>query len=197
MDGRRELGWSPGQELRRGAGLEPLGMGWKEEAENWGWVGRKKLRTRDGGDVLGWKSGGRQHRVGRKEQRVKPVLAEPPMSHRMQGSREQGMDVEAMHAPGWGFGTSELGEAGSRVLLRSPPPRRVPLPHQPAQGSQHGPVCAARRRQREVLKDGAKPSGCRVKIGAGRERCQFITTASTRGGRTRRLHTSSPLPRGD
>lgn len=32
-DGRRVVGWSPGQEMRRGAGLEPPGTGWKEEAE--------------------------------------------------------------------------------------------------------------------------------------------------------------------
>lgn len=125
-DGRRAVSWQD-RRHRRGAGPEPPGTGWKEEAEKQGW------RTTFRGRRRGGESGGCRS--------TSPPPAEPPppppRPAGTRGGRGAGRGMEAMRVPGWGFRTSESGE--SRVSLRHSHPQPPPTWHpRPARGNRHG-----------------------------------------------------------
>lgn len=196
MDGQTE---SPGQETRRGAGLEPPGTGWKEEAAKQGWRRCFEEEERVVGSV-----GGRERAEAAGARPLRRLIPPRPAESRERGAG--GMEVgNAMHV--LGLRSRELRQAGSRErgLAAQPPTRRVPRPRplgtgQPAAGT----GCRCSRRGPAAQRDAGEGSAKRwsetkrsgVKIAGGRERCQFIRTPSTRGGSARRLHTSSPLRRG-
>lgn len=182
------------------------------EAPGWsrrGQAGRKKLRNRDEGDVSRKKSGWSAASVGGREPRLPERVPSAGRSRRVLRSPGD----EGREGWRWGMpcmrwdGLSEQGAAasGERDLAAQPPTRRVPRPRplgtgQPAAGtgcwcSRRGPA-AQRDAGEGSAKRWSETKRSRVKIAAGRERCQFIRTPSTRGGSARRLHTSSPLRRG-
>lgn len=182
------------------------------EAPGWsrrGQAGRTKLRNRDGGDVLRKKSGWSAASVGEREPR--PPERVPSAGRSLRVLRSPGN--EEREGWRWGMpcmcwdGVSEQGAAasGERGLAAQPPTLPVPRPRplgtgQPAAGtgcrcSRRGPA-AQRDAGEGSAKRWSETKRSRVKIAGGRERCQFIRTPSTRGGRARRLHTSSPLRRG-
>lgn len=161
MDGQTE---SPGQETRRGAALEPPGTGWKEEAAKQGWRRCFEEEERVVGSV-----GGRERAEAAGARPLRRLIPPRPAESRERGAG--GMEAgSAMHVLGWGFGAGSCGKrgAGSGVLRHSHPPAvsHVPVPsargsRRPARaaGAPGGDRLRSATPGREVLKDGAKPSG--------------------------------------